>query len=365
MDILVRFWNDQKNMVDTRYLSSEFLGKAKAVDIFSKFQACSSALDKNKIIQVSSVGPNVNLAFLDLLREYRKDEQLNTLLEIGICGLHTIHNSFKTGAKSSEWKLNNIISAMYKIFEFPSRRADYEKCTDGVYAHQFCSHRWVENLKVAERAETVWPDIITIIKYWMELPKSKQPNKDNKSYDTLKSFINDMLVPVRMIFSADTARTLNKFLMIYQTEKPMVPFLADSLEDILRTFSSKFILKDTLKEATTSLKLIKLDFNDGMIHKRPADVDLGFAIKFELNNLRSKGKVKDTQILQFKRECRSFLAGLCVHMAEKCPLKFPLCRNARSLLPICLVEDDTELNANCFRKMLEILVWETDFKPMW
>ena len=92
MDMLVRFWNDQKNMVDTRYLSSEFLGKAKAVDIFSKFQACSSSLDKNKIIQVSSDGPKVNLAFLDL-REYRKDEQLNTLLKIGTCGLHTIHNS--------------------------------------------------------------------------------------------------------------------------------------------------------------------------------------------------------------------------------------------------------------------------------
>ena len=66
--MLVRFWNDQKNMVDTRYLSSEFLGKAMAVDIFSKFQACTSALDKNKITQV-------NLAFFDL-REYRKDEQL-------------------------------------------------------------------------------------------------------------------------------------------------------------------------------------------------------------------------------------------------------------------------------------------------
>ena len=48
-----------------------------------------------------------------------------------------------------------------------------------------------------------------------------------------------MLVPVKMIFFADIARTLNKFLVTYQTEKPMVPFLADSLEDILRTFSSK------------------------------------------------------------------------------------------------------------------------------
>ena len=38
------------------------------VDIFDKFQTCSSVLDKNRIIQVSADGPNFNLTFLDLLR---------------------------------------------------------------------------------------------------------------------------------------------------------------------------------------------------------------------------------------------------------------------------------------------------------
>ena len=103
-----------------------------------------------------------------------------------------------------------------------------------------------------------------------------------------------------------------------------------------------------------------------MIHKRSADVDLGFAIKLELNNLRSKGKVKYTQILQFKRECTSFLAGLCVHMAEKCSLKFPHCRNARSLSPIRLVEDDTKFECKPFQKNARnTCVWEAEFKPMW
>ena len=69
--------------------------------------------------------------------------------------------------------------------------------------------------------------------------------------------------------------------MTYQTEKPMVPFLADSLEDILRTFSSKFIQKATLRSHYI--------FNDGMIDNRPTDVDLGFAIKLDPNNLGGGG----------------------------------------------------------------------------
>ena len=84
-NMVVRYWNTEKDMVDTRYLklatnhanmlanmlanieptmlarfaasfSSEFLGKEKAKDILYKFQSFSSDLEKNKILQVSSDG---------------------------------------------------------------------------------------------------------------------------------------------------------------------------------------------------------------------------------------------------------------------------------------------------------------------
>ena len=43
MDIHVRFWNDSNCQVSTRYLNREFLGKASAVDVYEKFDACCSA----------------------------------------------------------------------------------------------------------------------------------------------------------------------------------------------------------------------------------------------------------------------------------------------------------------------------------
>ena len=50
------------------------------------------------------------------------------------------------------------------------------------------------------------------VKFWMGLPRSKQPKEDNKSYQRLKSAINDPLIPVKFRFFAKTAAELNKFL---------------------------------------------------------------------------------------------------------------------------------------------------------
>ena len=51
MDLLSRFWNEDTNMVATRY-KSEFLGKAAAVDVHQRFKSCLSSLDSSKMVQV-------------------------------------------------------------------------------------------------------------------------------------------------------------------------------------------------------------------------------------------------------------------------------------------------------------------------
>ena len=128
MDLHVRFWDIENNCVATRYFNSKFLGKAAAQDIYEKFNECISELDENKLLQVSSDGPNVNLAFLDLLNEHRSDNELSRLINIGTRGL---------------------LQSMYKIFEEESKRREkYEENTlakTSDYPLQFCSHRLFEN----------------------------------------------------------------------------------------------------------------------------------------------------------------------------------------------------------------------------
>ena len=77
MDLLVRFWDDKADMVRTRYLKSEVMGRSTANDVLQTFLSGISDIDKSKILQVSSDGPNVNLLFLFNLTEQRKEEELD------------------------------------------------------------------------------------------------------------------------------------------------------------------------------------------------------------------------------------------------------------------------------------------------
>ena len=123
------------------------MGKASADDVFSKFNDCLSSLDRSKILQVSSDEPNVNLAFLNLVHENRKDDLLDPLIDIGTCSLHTLHRSFQTGEKTTDSNIKKLISSVNKIFdESPSHRADYERLTAASHTEcplKFCAHWWL------------------------------------------------------------------------------------------------------------------------------------------------------------------------------------------------------------------------------
>ena len=116
MDLDGRFWDSSENLVLTRYWNSEFFGKASAKDLYKKFNQDLSLLKKERIIQISSDGPNVNLAFLDIVTKNRTDEELSQLIHIGTCGLHTLHGSLKCGENTSGWNVKKLLSSIFKIF---------------------------------------------------------------------------------------------------------------------------------------------------------------------------------------------------------------------------------------------------------
>ena len=93
----------------TRYYNSEFLGKSSANDLCSHFEQCLGPLQKEKLLHISSDRQNVNLLFLKVRTEKRKNEELSQLIDLGTCGLHIAHNALKHGQKVSDviYKQNN------------------------------------------------------------------------------------------------------------------------------------------------------------------------------------------------------------------------------------------------------------------
>ena len=151
MDLLICFWDEETNKVITGYLGSEFLEQSSAKDLKSV-----SEIDKTKLLQVSSNGPNVNLYFLTNLAHLREEELLDPVLNVGTCGLHVVHGSFKTGAEGSEWNLSIISQAMWRLLDRSPRRSVYENITESLeYCCDFCGHCWCEKEKCAGKTDSI------------------------------------------------------------------------------------------------------------------------------------------------------------------------------------------------------------------
>ena len=101
-----------------RCFDSSFLGHATAVDLLNAFKHITSSLDLRKILQISMDGPNVNLKFLrDLKAELKeRDSDGPVPLNLGTCGLHQLHNSYKKAMKETGWNLVKFLRALYFIF---------------------------------------------------------------------------------------------------------------------------------------------------------------------------------------------------------------------------------------------------------
>ena len=187
---------------------------------------------------------------------------------------------------------------------------------------EFVTQRWMENDVVAKNARLMWSKIIEVVSYWQQLPKNKQPGLGklgaNTSYDDLCKAVKDCLVPGKLLFFQEVVKT-NGFLVVFQTGKLMVPFLTETLQDLIKTLMRKFICKDLCDKSCS--EMAKLDFNNVNNQKPIYLVDLGFAVNHEIQLLRSSKKIADSQILTFKKETLELLATLCTHLIEKSQAK--------------------------------------------
>ena len=54
------------------------------------------------------------------------DNNASSLINVGSCGLHVIHNSFKSGAKASKWNIEEILSSLqWLLVDSPTRKEDF------------------------------------------------------------------------------------------------------------------------------------------------------------------------------------------------------------------------------------------------
>lgn len=351
LDMHVRFWNN--NQVQSRYLTSFFMGHHNAEQIHEKIEKVCSEIGFQNRIQLSMDGPNVNWKTFTLAQQNIEKQTGRKMLNVGSCGLHTLHNAFRTGCASTDWDLGNALSSLKWLFkDVPARREDFTEVAGSVsFPLDFCSHRWLENMEVAERALEILPSLKTYI----SAAKTKQITEPcTKSFKKAEAIVHDDLFPAKLSFFLMVAREVTPFLKLYQTDKPMLPFMCSDLTSILKSLLEKFVKPSVMVTATNTLKLLKVDFEAQDNHVDINKVKVSFATERALEE-HVKNSGAERLRLEFRQNCKLFLVKMVSKLFEKAPVKYTLVRSLSVLDPRVLL-NNKELSSQKLTNVLRLLV---------
>ena len=109
----------------------------------------------------------------------------------------------------------------------------------------------------------------------------------------LKKAVSDPLMVAKIAFFQSVANMLEQFLKQLQSTSPMVPFLYQELEKLLRKLMQRFIKQSALQEANTTKKLMRLDSGENKYNYK--EVDIGVAATSAL----TKSKVSELAKISF------------------------------------------------------------------
>ena len=357
MDVMIRVWHDSE--IKTRYLTSEFLGHARAVDVFERFEKvfADHHLNKARLLQIGMDGPNVNWSIYNSINCNLQDNHQVSLLHAGSCGLHTMHNAFRSGCEASGWEMEQFLSAAHTLFhDSPARLEDYFSTTGATMLPlKFCKHRWLENESAASRAQELLPALELFVNAALG---KKITMPQNNSFKVVKqAVLHTPLLSCQLSFFAFIARHLEPFLTKYQADKPLIPFLAGDLHALVKNLMQCFLTEGALTGCSSSRKLMDIDVEDSKNHLNPDKVELGFKTASLLQKAKRKSCVTDRMITDFRKECKNFLIAVVVKLQDKCPLKYALVRNMRCLDPRKFANKE-----DCKKKMKKVLRCMIDAK---
>ena len=240
----------------------------------------------------------------------------------GNIGLPPLARAMGVGRQQQQsgWKLGHLMRSLWQLFhDTPARHQDFVKLTGStVFPLKFYPHRWVEDVVVAERAHQMWPNIK---KYVSSFRATPQKASQTSSYATIKEACEDPLTVTKLEFFISVAKQLQPFLLKFQTDTPMAPFLGQSLKDLLLTLMGRFIKKDVLEQADSFPKLAAIDPCDKKNQVHCKHVEFGFAARRSLKYVTDNKIISELSVLTFKTECVQLLSAMTAKIIERCPLK--------------------------------------------
>ena len=118
----------------------------------------------------------------------------------------------------------------------------------------------------------MWPHLKTYVK---AVAKNEVPTPTTKAFELIQQSTRDLLIEVKLNSFLSLAKVVTPFLTVYQTDRPMIPFLASDLHTVVKQLLARF-MKDDFVESITLSKMTEIDVSDAKLCKSSSKIQLGF-----------------------------------------------------------------------------------------
>ena len=122
-----------------------------------------------------------------------------------------------------------------------------------------------------------------------------------KSFESLQASMKDELLVAKVESFISIAKLVQTFLVKYQQEAPLLPFMAHDLLLMIQSLMQRFVTIEALSYCKSAAGLLSFDFSETKNLNAPQNVDIGFKAKKALSDIAKNVSAKD--ILQFRIEC--------------------------------------------------------------
>lgn len=277
-DAYVYYFSEAFGKCVSHYIGTLFVGHCTAKDLEQHYYCFEKKMkwDSQYLLQVGMDGPTVNTCFYKSLEKDFATKQ-KTLLDLPTCTVHKLHNSFRDCINSfkSMLDINRFLCDVHFFFKLSAgRREDYDQVAlqNEIEAKIISKHvetRWLSMRKCLEIVAEQWQNLKEyFLQFIPKSPAGKDVLKTDR-YKRLKIIFEDDLNLIMFNSVAYIAKTLEDFLVPFQSKKPTCHLYHTKMEELLHNILSNFI-----KRSAVTKRSEKKEEHRKSLHEL-ADVDVG------------------------------------------------------------------------------------------
>ena len=113
----------------------------------------------------------------------------------------------------------------------------------------------------------------------------------------------------KLSFCRSVDKEMKPFLTLYQTDKPMMPFLSADLYDLLKTLMTRVL--NVVTTIMNAAKLCGVNVYDVDNQQHYKKVDVGFSVERILKNLKEDKKISKQHEIELTAEGHSSSCQVC------------------------------------------------------